>query len=329
MPKSNAWIKFEKSLEKDPRVGLVAQRLRDYHVIYHAGSPVITSDIYVTLVLGGLARLWWYCDSYIRDEEDVLVTTLDIINEVVGIVGFAQLLPQDWLQVVDPTHVKFPEFHRHNLTTAKTRASHAAAQARYREKLKSKKDTRSITLPSRDDHRDASHRSPDQDLDQDLSSSLTSVPIETHHFVPTSVARPPASVEKAASVRRVFEYWKNSYQHPRAQLDPKRRKLIETALLSYDEATLIEAIEGYKNSSHHAGLNERATVYDDIGLFLRDAAHIDAGLTAARRGAVKPLSAVEQMRQNLLTKINGNGNGSGCSEDSGHGDLVEAGGLFR
>lgn len=329
MPKSNAWIKFEKSLIHDPRVGLIAEKLVRNAPALRGVTPVTV----VTLVLGGLMRMWCYSDTYIRNADDVIETTPDLVNQFVGIENFVQLLPQDWFEVVDATHVKFPEFHRHNAS----RSKNAARQARFRERAKSKKDTSdvtdSVTPALRNAVTGVTHNALDRDRDQDLlesSSSLTSVPMETHHFVPTSVARPPASVEKAASVRRVFEYWKNSYQHPRAQLDPKRRKLIETALLSYDETTLIEAIEGYKNSSHHAGLNERATVYDDIGLFLRDAAHIDAGLTAARRGAVKPLSAVEQMRQNLMTKINGtNGNGSGCSEDSGHSDLVEAGGLFR
>jgi hypothetical protein len=31
-------------------------------------------------------------------------------------------------------------------------------------------------------------------------------------------------------------------------------------------------------SPHHMGQNDRATRFDDIGLLLRDAAHIDAGL---------------------------------------------------
>jgi hypothetical protein len=80
------------------------------------------------------------------------------------------------------------------------------------------------------------------------------------------------------SVERVFDHWRVTHKHPQAQLDPKRRKLITAALRTYDEATLCQSITGYLSSPHHMGQNERATVYDDIGLMLRDATHIDAGL---------------------------------------------------
>lgn len=92
---------------------------------------------------------------------------------------------------------------------------------------------------------------------------------------------PSDSVElklDSGPVQRIFEHWKAVWKHPRAKLDPKRRRLIAVALKGYSEADLRGCIEGYLNSSHHCGENERQTIYDDIGLFLRDAAHIDAGL---------------------------------------------------
>lgn len=200
MSSTNAWIKFEKTLERDPRVRQMAEQLRE-QVMHHVISPVITSDFCVTLVLGGLARLWWYCDTYIRDgESDVIMTTVEIINEIVGVENFAQLLPQDWLQVVDPTHIKFPEFHRHNSKFAKAKSNHAAAQARYREKLKRKNNTRTITSESRDDigdgHSDASLPSPDRDRDRDL---LSPVDLFTHHSVDTQLLDTP----RRATARRI------------------------------------------------------------------------------------------------------------------------------
>lgn len=51
-----------------------------------------------------------------------------------------------------------------------------------------------------------------------------------------------------------------------------------SALKDYSEAALCQAITGYLNSPHHMGQNDRATVFDDIELFLRDAKHIDAGI---------------------------------------------------
>lgn len=85
------------------------------------------------------------------------------------------------------------------------------------------------------------------------------------------------------SVHRVFEHWKLTWDHPRAQLDDKRRKIIREALKTYTEPDLITSISGYKNSPHHTGKNERKTVYDAIELFLRDAQHIDAGLAHAKQ----------------------------------------------
>jgi hypothetical protein len=82
-------------------------------------------------------------------------------------------------------------------------------------------------------------------------------------------------------VAEVFDHWRRTHGHERAQLDPKRRKLIRAALASYSAADLCRCITGYLSSPHHMGQNDRSTRYDDIELFLRDAKHIDAGLRFA------------------------------------------------
>lgn len=84
------------------------------------------------------------------------------------------------------------------------------------------------------------------------------------------------------SVTRVFEHWRTTHEHPKAQLDLKRRKLIREALKVYPESDLIASITGFKKSAHHMGKNERKTKFDDIELFLRDAKHIDMGLAFGR-----------------------------------------------
>ena len=97
------------------------------------------------------------------------------------------------------------------------------------------------------------------------------------------------SVPHRRDVARIFEFWKVTWQHPKAKLDPKRHRLIAAALKAYSEADLRACISGYLNSSHHCGENDRRAVYDDIGLFLRDAAHIDAGLAFGQdRHPAKP-----------------------------------------
>jgi hypothetical protein len=106
-------------------------------------------------------------------------------------------------------------------------------------------------------------------------------------------------------VERIFGHWRSEFRHPRAQLDPKRRRTIQRSLEAYDEDTLKAAISGYKLSPHHMGQNDQRTVYDDISLFLRDAEHIDRGLNFSRAPPVAAKSAVEIARANLRKQSNG------------------------
>lgn len=102
----------------------------------------------------------------------------------------------------------------------------------------------------------------------------------------------------ATPTGRVFEHWRKTHGHPKATLDAKRRKLIGRALESYSEADLCLCITGYLNSPHHMGQNDRATKYDDIELFLRDAKHIDAGI---RFHAEPPSTLSKLTRQNIAS----------------------------
>lgn len=95
-------------------------------------------------------------------------------------------------------------------------------------------------------------------------------------------------------VERTFDHWRSEFGHPKAALDPKRRRVIQEALKSYDEDTLRQAISGYRNSAHHMGQNDRRVVYDDIEIFLRDAKHIEAGLQYARAPPATKFSSLTQ-----------------------------------
>jgi hypothetical protein len=96
----------------------------------------------------------------------------------------------------------------------------------------------------------------------------------------TAVTKPPnpKAAQIAESTAKVFEHWRAVHNHPRAALDDKRRKLIRTALEHYSEADLCQSLSGYLNSPHHMGQNDRATMYTDIELLLRDSGQIDNGL---------------------------------------------------
>lgn len=88
----------------------------------------------------------------------------------------------------------------------------------------------------------------------------------------------PMSNSASASIAAVFEHWRTTHGYPRAKLDEKRRALIRKALATYSEADLCQSISGYLNSPHHMGRNDSCTKYTDLGLLLRDAQRIDAGL---------------------------------------------------
>lgn len=119
-------------------------------------------------------------------------------------------------------------------------------------------------------------------------------------------------------IERVFEHWRSEWKHPKAVLDPKRRRTIQAALKLHDELTLCASISGYRNSPHHLGENEQRTTYDDISLFLRDATHVEAGLRFARGPPAPAMSAVEKARAKLREQMNGHGRV--VSEQSGTGD---------
>jgi hypothetical protein len=130
-------------------------------------------------------------------------------------------------------------------------------------------------------------------------------------------------------VVRVFAHWCSEHKHPKAVLDAKRRRAIESALKLFDEATLCIAISGYLNSPHHMGQNEQRTVYDDIELFLRNAKQVENGLKFARGPPAPALSAVAQARQKLRESVNGHGRVVSEQSGQGEGSLGQTVGLLR
>lgn len=98
--------------------------------------------------------------------------------------------------------------------------------------------------------------------------------------VPPSEATPEAYTE----INVVFDHWRVVHGHEKARLDAKRTKLIRSALKLYPVDDLKLCISGYKQSAWHQGKNDRKQVFDDIGLLLRDAQHIDDGIKLAAGG---------------------------------------------
>lgn len=142
----SGWIKLEKDLLTDPRVIRIGAKL--------CNGTALRG---VTVVLGGLAHLWMIADTHVA-QDDVIPLGADDINDVIGIEGFCQLLPSDWLQIIDSDHVKLPGFHTHNGTVAKERAQTARRVQRHRD------TSNGHALPQRN-----GRALPDLDQDQDLN----------------------------------------------------------------------------------------------------------------------------------------------------------------
>lgn len=109
----SGWIKVEKDLGNDPRVLRMASRLRNADVTLGSRSKLV--------VIGALVTLWWYADTHIGDD-DVLPIGADQIDELVGVAGFCEVMPTDWLEIIDANSVRLVEYFAHNGSVAKTRA---------------------------------------------------------------------------------------------------------------------------------------------------------------------------------------------------------------
>ena len=73
--------------------------------------------------------------------------------------------------------------------------------------------------------------------------------------------------------------------------DAKRQRIIRRALKTHPVADLLDAVQGWQHSPHHRGENDSGTVYNDLGLLLRDAEHIEK-FRDLERGIGRPRPAL-------------------------------------
>lgn len=106
----------------------------------------------------------------------------------------------------------------------------------------------------------------------------------------TLIAPEPTPVPPRAAppVEVVFAAWQESTGKPQAKLDAKRRRVIQAALATYPVEDVLDAVRGWRHSPHHRGENDRGTVYNDLGLLLRDASRIEQFRDLERDGPTRP-----------------------------------------
>ncbi len=76
-------------------------------------------------------------------------------------------------------------------------------------------------------------------------------------------------------VQIIFSHWQEKLKHPKAVLDPKRKRHIQTALKNYPVDDLKKAIDGISVTAHNIGENENKQRYDDIHIVFKDSANIE------------------------------------------------------
>lgn len=132
------------------------------------------------------------------------------------------------------------------------------------------------------------------------------------------------SVEPPAELR-VFNFWRDHLNHPKAVFDEKRRKAVVARLRAgYSADDLILAVRGLKLTPHNMGDNERGTVFDDIELICRDTSHVERFIAQSQKetngDGHKPKTASERNVVNLresLARFQGRGGPNNPQESAG------------
>lgn len=189
---------------------------------------------------------------------------------------------------------------------ADKKAAQAERQRRHRERLADKTEPSRVTNASPDEQPHAS------------VTRLSEVKRSEHEQTPKTDV--DLTVDRSPLVAELFDLWRTECEHPRAQLDPKRRRRLTWAIANYDQADIADAIRGAARSPFHQGDNDRHRKYDELTLILRDAEHLEQFRDMFRNGptvrippglgALITATASEPMPQWERPEIDGNRKGT-------------------
>jgi hypothetical protein len=129
----SGWIKIEKDLPASIRFRRVVTRLKERNAL--PGVTDCDDAMLTTLLLGALMRLWIYADTHIA-ADNTIEGTAEEIDALVGLPGFTQSMPDDWLVERGGGLVELPDFLEKNGTSAKQRQDAARRQAEFRHRRK-------------------------------------------------------------------------------------------------------------------------------------------------------------------------------------------------
>ena len=116
---------------------------------------------------------------------------------------------------------------------------------------------------------------------------------------PKNLTKEPEQKEEVVDeVRVVFDAWVDATgkDSGRTRLDEKRRRTIGRALEAHPIEDVLDAVVGWRHDAFYCGENDRGRPFNDLGLLLRDAEHVERFRDMARREAttVEPVNPNER-----------------------------------
>jgi hypothetical protein len=103
------------------------------------------------------------------------------------------------------------------------------------------------------------------------------------------VNEPKQKEEVVDDVRAVFNAWVGATgkRLSRTRLDDKRRRIIKQALKAHPVEDVLDAVVGWRHDPFYCGENDRGRAFNDLGMLLRDADHVERFRDLARQQATK------------------------------------------
>jgi hypothetical protein len=126
----SGWIKLDKDMVDDPRMMEAAMRIVAGNYVIadrsQGGGQTLEGPALrcfaCNALLGALQTLWRYADEHIGDD-DTLPISLDTLDAFVGLRGFSEHIPRQWVVETDDGRVKLPGYGKKNsLITKRKRA---------------------------------------------------------------------------------------------------------------------------------------------------------------------------------------------------------------
>jgi hypothetical protein len=129
----SGWIKWEKDLENDPRFRRMVKDLLTARNIDPRNATPLQVATHVTLLSGGLLRMWAHADTYLREDDTFDMSALDM-DAYLGIPEFSSVCCRDWFEETEDGRLQLPGFHGKNSPEQREKDQTAKRVARHRAK---------------------------------------------------------------------------------------------------------------------------------------------------------------------------------------------------